>query len=116
MKRSGNKIVAVILTMITLVSCLAGCGAAETAGQETETSAAAESGTAGEETGATAETAENEPEAEVSAEETEDESGEPESESADFVYLEEYQIQDDFDGGKEYALYAPKGGIGRAHV
>lgn len=110
-KRDEKKTAAVMASILLCLSCLAGCGTAETAGQETETSAAAESGTAGEETGATAETAENEPEAEVSAEETEDESGEPESESADFVYLEEYQIQDDFDGGKEYALYAPKGGL-----
>ena len=94
-KRDEKKTAAVMASILLCLSCLAGCGTAETAGQETETSAAAESGTAGEETGATAETAENEPEAEVSAEETEDESGEPESESADFVYLEEYQIQDD---------------------
>lgn len=107
--KTKEKTMAVILALlVTCLSCLAGCGAAGNAGQETEISAAAESGTAGEETGATTETAENEPEAVT--QETENESGEQEPESADFVYLEEYRLKDALGGGKECTFFAPKGG------
>lgn len=99
----------VITIMILTASVSAGCGAAET----TEEKAPVE----------TVEETEEAPAAEETAEAAEETAGTPAPEEAvgempetlepdptNLTYLEEYQIEDFYGDGKEYSLYAPKGG------
>lgn len=96
-ERKKGKLIAV-LAVTTLL--FAGCGAAGNAEEKADHDAAAESvENAGD--AAAVETAE------ISEEAAETSTAE---ESAGYLYLEEYQIEDFYGDGKEYALYAPKGG------
>lgn len=96
MKNCGKVITMMLLTALML----AGCGKAENSGEkapaETTNEAAETSAEQTEDAGEAAET---------SAAQTEDA-----GETTDFVYLQEYQIKDVNGDGKEYTLYAPKGG------
>lgn len=89
-----------IATALTLTAVtLAGCGAAENGGENAASQALMENETAG------APEAEENETAGTSAAEKPDAS-DPEG----FTYLEEYQIMDFYGDGKDYPLYAPKGG------
>lgn len=89
-----------IMTALTLTAVtLAGCGTAGNTGENAALQASAEN-----ETAVTPESEENETAETSAAEET------VTSDPAGFTYLEEYQIMDFYGNGKEYALYAPKGG------
>lgn len=87
----------VMITMLLTALVLAGCGTGGTEQvSETAGASAAEAGTAGETAGTPVEKAEVQEE--------------PVPDMTNFTYLEEYQIKDTLGDGKEYALYAPKGG------
>lgn len=89
-----------VITTLTLTALvLAGCGAAGNAGENAALQASTEN-----ETAMTPESEESETAGTSAAEETA--ASDPEG----FTYLEEYQIMDFYGDGKEYALYAPKGG------
>lgn len=89
-----------IMTALTLTAVtLAGCGTAGNTGENAALQASTEN-----ETAVTPESEENETTETSAAEET------VTSDPAGFTYLEEYQIMDFYGNGKEYALYAPKGG------
>lgn len=89
-----------IMTALTLTAVtLAGCGTAGNTGENAALQASTEN-----ETAMTPESEENETAEASAAEET------VTSDPAGFTYLEEYQIMDFNGNGKEYALYAPKGG------
>lgn len=86
-----------IITTITLTALvLAGCGTSGNAEAEPETTAVG--------TEAAGETAETPVAAKENA------SGDLAPDPTNLTYLEEYQIKDILGEGKEYALYAPKGG------
>lgn len=88
------------MTALTLTAVtLAGCGTAGNTGENAALQASTEN-----ETAVTPESEENETAETSAAEET------VTSDPAGFTYLEEYQIMDFYGNGKEYALYAPKGG------
>lgn len=106
-ERSKRKHSQSIIMGIALTLLLAGCGAAnedEKAGRD----AVVESAEEADETPA-AEPAESSGEAAKTPAAGSDEMAE--SDPAGFTYLEEYQIVDFYGDGKEYALYAPKGGL-----
>lgn len=89
-----------VITALTLTAVvLAGCGAAGNTGENAPLQPSMEN-----ETADTPETGENETTETAAAEET------AASDPAGFTYLEEYQIVNFYGDGKEYALYAPKGG------
>lgn len=136
MKRKEKKTAAVMASIMLCLSCLAGCGAAGNAGQETETTTTA-SETTGEEAGATDETAEKEPETsiettaeesdasaaqeqeepsaaeemELSATVTNDGRGEliSDEDAAALSYMKKYMVEDFFNDGETYEVYAPDG-------
>lgn len=89
-----------IMTALTLTAVtLAGCGAAGNAEKNAALQASTEN-----ETAVASESEENETAETSAAEET------VSSDPTEFTYLEEYQIMNFYGDGKEYALYAPKGG------
>lgn len=92
----------VMISLSLTAAVLAGCGAAEKEEEKASVEEAAET--------PAAETAEEMDGTSVAEEEAE---GAPETLAPDptnLIYLEEYQIEDVFGDGKEYSLYAPKGG------
>lgn len=84
---------------LCMIGMLTGCGGAGNAGENAASQASMENETAG-----TPEAGENGTAETSAAEET------VASDPAGFTYLEEYQLMDFYGDGKEYALYAPKGG------
>lgn len=106
--RDSIKVIAVSLVAALV---LAGCGAAENVEEKApvETAEAAEETTSAEET---AEAVEDAGEADETpmAEEAGEEPENLEPDPTNLTYLEEYQIEDFYGDGKEYPLYAPKGG------
>ena len=98
MKRFWRGIAALLLTAVVV----AGCGAAESSGEKTPVEEAVE-------TPAAEDTAETD--GTMAAEEEAEEAPETLApDTTNLTYLEEYQIADVFGDGKEYPLYAPKGG------
>ena len=92
----------VITTLTLTAAVLAGCGAAESSEEKTPVEEAVE-------TPAAEEAAETD--GTMAAEEEAEEAPETLApDTTNLTYLEEYQIADVFGDGKEYPLYAPKGG------